>query len=390
VLQLHNQYRQAGGEDVVVRAERELLENQGNRVDLLEMDNAAIRGFAGQVEAALGAIYSRSAKDRAAARIAEFQPDVVHVHNFFPLLSPSIYYACREAGVPVVQTLHNYRTICPNARLLRDGRICEDCVGRIPWPGVLHACYRDSRVGSATVAAMIAVHRHVGTWKNAVDVFVALTDFCRDKFIEGGMPARKIVIKPNFVPDPGSSGDGGGFALFVGRLSPEKGIATLLSAWERTDSGITLKVAGDGPLAEELARRSARGCIEYLGAQPHEKVLELARDAAFLVFPSTWYEGLPMVIVEAFSVGLPVIASNLGSMVSLVANGRTGLHFRAGDAADLAAKVDWAVAHPEEIARMRREARVEYLAKYTPDRNYDILMQIYGRAIHAKFRSAAP
>jgi glycosyltransferase involved in cell wall biosynthesis len=381
VLLLHNRYQRAGGEDVVVRAERELLESHGHEVELFEADNAEIVGFRGRMKAALGTVYSPGAKKCVAARIATFQPDVVHVHNFFPLLSPSIYYACREARVRVVQTVQNYRLICPNAQLLRDGHACEDCVGKkIPWPGVLHACYRGSRAGSAAVAAMIAVNQSMGTWKCAVDMFIAATDFSRKKLIDGGLPAEKITVKPNFVPDPGGAGQGqGGFALFTGRLSPEKGITTLLSAWEHLNCAMPLKVAGEGPLAGEVCRCIARGSVEYLGAQPRERVQTLMRDAAFLVIPSVWYEGLPMVIVEAFSVGLPVIASNLGSMASLVEHGHTGLHFRPGDAEDLAAKVYWAVNHTEEMARMRREARVEYLAKYTPERNYEMLMDIYGR-----------
>lgn len=386
VLQLHNQYQQAGGEDVVVRAERELLGSHGHEVDLLEADNAEIVGFSGKVKAALGTIYSPTAKARVAARIAAFQPDLVHVHNFFPLLSPSVYYACREARVPVVQTLHNYRLICPNALLLRSGRPCEECVGKsVPWPGLLHACYRGSRAGSAAVAAMIGVHRQMGTWMNAVDVFIAATNFSRDKLIEGGLPAEKVAVKPNFVPDPGSAGDGrGGFALFVGRLSQEKGIATLLSAWERTNCAIPLKLAGDGPLAGKVARRAVGGRIQYFGVQPRGEILELMRKAAFLVFPSIGYEGLPMVIVEAFSSGLPVVAAGHGSMASLVDHGRTGLHFRPGDAGDLAAKIEWVVANPAEMVRMRREARAEYLAKYTPKRNYQMLMEIYDRVTGRK------
>jgi glycosyltransferase involved in cell wall biosynthesis len=386
VLVLHNRYQQAGGEDVVVQAERELLVRHRHDVELFEADNTEIAGLGDRMRAALGTVYSLGTRKRVAARITSFQPDLVHTHNFFPLLSPSVYYACHEASVPVVQTLHNYRLICPNAQLLRDGNICEDCLGKsVPWPGVVHACYRGSRMGTAAVAMMISVHRRMGTWANVVDEFVALTDFSRNKLIEGGLPAEKITVKPNFVADPGSAGNGrGGIALFIGRLSAEKGVTTLLSAWERLNRAIPLKVAGDGPLADQVRRALAHGSVEYLGAQPRERVQALMRDAAFLVFPSVWYEGLPMVIIEAFSVGLPVIASNLGSMASLVEHGRTGLHFRAGDAGDLAAKVEWAVSHPEEMARMRRETRAEYLAKYTPERNYEMLMEIYGRVTGKK------
>lgn len=391
ILLIHNHYKKSGGEDVVVESEKKLLEEHGHTVDLMEADNAEIAGFTGIARTAVGTIYSPTAKALVATRIAAFRPDVVHVHNFFPLFSPSIYYACREAGIPVAQTVHNYRLICPGGQLLRDGRVCEDCVGRkVPWPGVLHACYRGSRAGSAAVAAMLATHRFLGTWESSVDAFIALTDFSRDKLIEGGLPAEKTAVKPNFVADPGGAGDGsGGFALFVGRLSLEKGIATLFSAWERANCAIPLKVAGDGPLVDEVARRAAGGRIECLGAQPREKIQALMREAAFLVFPSVWYEGLPMVIVEAFSVGLPVIASNLGSMASLIEHGRTGLHFRPGDAEDLAAKIEWAAGHPEEMARMRGEARAEYLAKYTPERNYQMLMEIYDRVTGGKVSARA-
>jgi glycosyltransferase involved in cell wall biosynthesis len=386
VLQVHNRYQLAGGEDVVTQAERRLLEQYGHEVDVLDADNAEITGLGGRAKAALGAIYSPAAKALVTARIESFRPHVVHVHNFFPLFSPSVYYACQQATVPVAQTVHNYRLICPNSQLLRDGHVCEDCVGKqFPWPGVLHACYRNSPAGSASVAAMIAIHHQLGTWANKVDAFIATTNFSRNKLIEGGLPAEKIIVKPNFVHDPGHVSDRkNSFALFVGRLSPEKGIATLLTAWEHLPGVIPLKVVGTGPLAEEIDQRSAPGRVEPLGRQPSEKIQALMRDASFLVFPSVWYEGLPMVIVEAFSVGLPVIASNLGSMTSLVEHGRTGLHFRPGDAADLAEKVEWAVAHHDEIARMRRDARAEYVAKYTPERNYEMLMAIYRQVINGR------
>lgn len=390
LLLVHNRYQSLGGEDLAFRAEREVLERHGETIDLLEADNADIEGLTGKVKAAVGTVYSATAKKRVAERIRNFRPDIVHVFNFFPLLSPSVHYACREAGVPTVQKLSNFRLMCPGALLLREGRVCEECVGRsVPWPGVLHACYRDGRAGSLAVAAMIATHRFWETWENAVDGFIARTSFSRDKLIEGGLPAEKISVIPGFAPDLGGAGEGrGGFAFFVGRLSAEKGIATLLSAWEHLHGLIPLKVAGDGPLREEVARRADGKWIEYLGSQPREKILELMCEAAFVVFPSIWYEMFGLVIVEAFSVGLPVIASNLGSMASLIEHGRTGLLFRPGDAEDLAAKVEWALAHPEEMARMRGEARAEYLAKYTPERNYEMLIELYGRVSHARNNEA--
>lgn len=381
LLLIHNRYRSLGGEDLAAKAERELLERNGQTIDLCEADNAEIIGMAGKVRAAWGTVYSQSAKKRIAARIRAFRPDVVHVFNFFPLFSPSIHHACREAGVPVVQKISNFRLMCLNSSLMRDGCVCEECIGKtIPWPGVWHACYRGSWAGSAAVAAMIATHRLLGTWTNVVDGYIARTGFSRKKLIEGGLPAKKITVIPSFSPDPGDMGDGDGrFALFVGRLSAKKGIETLFSAWDRLKAPIKLKVAGNGPLREDVERRAADGRIEYLGMLSREAVIRLMRDAAFLVFPSVWYECFPLAIVEAFACGLPVVASKMGAMEEIIDDGRTGLHFRPGDAEDLAAKVEWAVGHPKEMARMRHEARSEYLAKYTPERNYELLMELYGR-----------
>lgn len=383
VLQVHNRYQQPGGEDVVVQAEHELLQNHGHDVDLLEADNAEIVGLAGQVKAALGTIYSPATKSLVAARIASFQPDVVHVHNFFPLLSPSIYYACRDVGVPVVQTLHNYRLICPNALLLRSGRPCEDCIGRrFAWPGVLHACYRGSRLGTVSVAAMASSHHRLGTWRGRVDRFIALSEFAKKKLAEGGLPEEKITVKPNFVPDSGRPGDARDrFALFVGRLSQEKGIELLLAAWKSWNASIPLKIVGDGPLASVVAELAKRCGAECLGRLPGGRVRQMMTKASFLIFPSLCYENFPLAVAEAFAAGLPVVAAGHGSMASLVEHGRTGLHFRPGDAADLAAKIEWAAVHPEEMARMRCEVRAEYLAKYTPERNYEMLMEIYKRVL---------
>lgn len=392
ILFVHNRYQNLGGEDLAARSESDLFLNRGHAVDLFEADNARIAGFKGKVNTAVGTMYSVSSRQSMTARIASFRPDVVQIHNFFPLLSPSVYYASRQAGVPTVQTLHNYRLICPSALLLREGRVCEDCVGKlVPWPGVVHACYRGSYAGSAVVAAMLAAHRALGTWKNVVDAYIARTNFSREKLIEGGLPAERIGIIPSFAPDPGGSGDGtGGFALFAGRLSPEKGIATLLSAWDLLkNSPLSLKIVGDGPLRDEVVRRTARGRIEYLGQMSRQDVQRLMDVAAFSVFPSVCYENFPLSIVEAFASGTPVIASGMGAMAEIVENGRTGLHFQPGDPDDLAAKIEWLISHPEEMVRMRREARAEYLSKYTPERNYQLMMQLYERTIHAGCRSSA-
>ena len=366
---------------MVVAAERDLLLRHGHEVQVLEADNAGIGGPYFQLKTAIGAIYSPGSRRRVDSEIAAFEPDIVHVHNFFPLQSPSVYYACQDAGVPVVQTLHNYRLICPNAVLFRDGRVCEECIGRtFAWPGIVHRCYRGSRAGTASIAAMQTVHRIVGTWRKGVDQYIALTEFSRSTFVRGGLPADRITVKPNFAFSKGPAGKGrGGYALFVGRLSPEKGIQVLLDACESLTQRFPIWIVGDGPLVDQTRATAAKSNVLYLGSRTRDEVSELMRDAAFLILPSLCYENFPLVIAEAFEAGLPVIASDLGSPGSLVTPGRTGLLFPPGNPQLLAQEIDWAATHPEEMSRMRRHARWEYEAKYTPQRNYELLMDIYER-----------
>jgi glycosyltransferase involved in cell wall biosynthesis len=229
---------------------------------------------------------------------------------------------------------------------------------------------------------MITAHRLLRTWTETVDAYVALTDFAREKFIQGGLPAEKISVKPNFLhPDPGHGQGRGRYALFVGRLSVEKGVDSLLEAWERLGSRMPLKVVGDGPLASRVAEaaREFRG-VEWLGRRPKEQALALMSEARLLICPSVCYENFPLAIVEAFGLGLPVIASDLGSVASLVDHGRTGLRFRPGDADDLVAKVEWVLDHPSQSERMRNEARGEYETKYTAEQNHQRLMGIYESA----------
>ncbi|RME69473.1 MAG: glycosyltransferase family 1 protein, partial [Chloroflexi bacterium] len=337
------------------------------------------------LRAALNAVWSRESQENIRRLIREKKPDVAHFHNTFLMVSPAAYYACKEAGVPVVQTLHNYRLICPGALLMRDGRVCEECVGRaVPWPGMVHACWRGSRLQTSVVTAMLTVHRAIKTWTEQVDFYIALTEFARRKFIEGGLPADKIVVKPNFItPDPGMGDHEENYALFVGRLSPEKGVQALLRAWRRLRD-VPLKVVGDGPLMKEVQEfvgREGLQEVEVPGRRPRDEVFRLMREARALVFPSEWYETFGMTIAEAFACGLPVIASRLGAMAEIVEEGRTGLLFEPGNPEDLAAKVEWAWSHPEEMAEMGREARREYTQKYTAERNYQILMDIYRRAV---------
>jgi glycosyltransferase involved in cell wall biosynthesis len=259
ILIIHNFYTQPGGEDVVFAAEKALLHERGHEIVEFVRRNDEINGIH-YLGASVSVVWSRDSQ-RALRRLIEtVRPDVAHFHNTFLRISPAAYYACKDTGIPVIQTLHNYRLLCPSAIFFRDGHACENCLGKfIPWPGVLHRCYRDSRAATGAVAAMLVVHRLLRTWERTVDVFIALTEFARQKFIEGGLPADRVVVKPNFVhPDPGPGAHDGGYALFAGRLSPEKGVRTLLAAWERLGAGIPLKIAGDGPLAREVARACER------------------------------------------------------------------------------------------------------------------------------------
>lgn len=389
VLMLHNRYLISGGEDVSTEAEARLLRSFGPEVDLYEVRNEDELRFPTWT-IGLRAIWSASAFREVRSRVRAGRCTVVHVQNFFPLLSPSVYYAAKAERVPVVQTLRNYRLLCPNALFFRDGRVCEDCLGRPPWPGVVHACYRGSRAATAAVASMVGIHRLLGTWARMVDVYVALTEFARKKFLEGGLPAEKTLVKPNFVhPDPGVGEGRGGYALFVGRLSPEKGVGTLLDAWERLGVKVPLKIVGDGPLAQKVVEVAGKvPGVHWLGKKSPDEVYALMGEASFLVFSSEWYETFGRVAIEAYAKGTPVVASDIGAIAEVVEHGRTGLLVRPGDPDDLISKVEWLLAHPRELARMRREARAEYEQKYTAERNYKMLMDIYEIAMenHRKGR----
>lgn len=383
VLYVYNYYQNPGGEDEPFAAEAALLESQGHSVSRYSMHNDAIVGMNPLVLAGK-LIWNSRSYDEIRRLVKTRQIDVVHFHNTFPLISPAAYYAARKEHARVVHTLHNFRLACPGSFLSRDGRVCEDCVGKaFAWPGVVHKCYRESRVQSAAIAAMVSTHRLAGTWNREIDLYVALSDFAREKFIQAGLPADRIAVKPNFLDrDPGLGNGGGGYALFVGRLSTNKGIDTLLRAWRSKTSGLPLRIVGDGPLAGRMQEEAAKGdAVQYLGRLSREAVLALMKEASVLIFPSVWYEGFPMTIVEAFASGLPVIASNLGSMASIVRDGVNGLHFTPGDPEDLAAKVRWICEHPQALPNLRKNARLEFTGKYSAAQNYTQLMRIYNNVL---------
>lgn len=393
VLIIHNTYQQPGGEDVVVAQEIKLLEQHGHRVHLYLRSNHEIEtlsliqrvGLLGRV------ISAQDSKLTVRGLVRNLKPDVVHVHNTFAMVSPSVYDACELEDVPVVQTLHNYRLVCPAATLFRDGKSCHDCITRGLLTSVRHACYHDSRLMSGAIAIMLQTHRSRQTWNRRIDAYIALSQFAKNKFVQCGMPVSKIHVKPNFVePDPGAGSHSGNYALYVGRLTPEKGALTLLRAWQHLPLPIPLVFAGDGPMRRlmevEVEGRAMR-CIRFAGQLKRDEVHALIKDASFLIVPSLWDEPFGLVVAEAFACGTPVIGAAAGAIQDMVEDQATGLLFPPGNPIALARKVIWAWEHRQQLESMSQAARRAYESRYTANGNYRILMEIYASAIDDHFRS---
>ena len=382
VLMAHNYYQQPGGEESIFETEAGLLELNGHTVDRYTVHNDQIKG-ANSFTLAANTLWNRQIYRDLRRVIRQSQPQVVHFQNTFPLISPAAYYAAKAEGVPVVQTLHNYRLLCPNALFFREGKVCLDCLGKsVPFPGVIHGCYRDSRVASAGVAAMLSLHSFLKTWSVAVDAFIVCSQFALNKFVEGGLPPEKLLLKANSLyPAPDVGRGQGGYALFVGRLSVEKGLGVMLKAWEQLEGKIPLKIVGDGPMLPLVQDAQSRiPGVEWLGRKPLDQVYQLMGEASFLVFPSEWYETFGRVAIEAFTKGTPVIAADIGAIAELITHTHTGLLFRASDPGDLATQVKWALSHPEEMHLMRQAVRHEFETKYTATKNYQRLIEIYHQA----------
>lgn len=380
ILIAHNRYQQPGGEDAVFEAEANLLEQRGHCVTRYVVHNDQINGM-NRLKLIGATFRNRDVCGELHALALEKDIQVAHFHNTFPLISPAAYGAVRSAGAAVVQTLHNHRLICPNALLYRDGHVCTDCVGRsIAWPGILHGCYRGSRPATATVALLQTVHGIAGTYQRQVDLYIVPSKSTADRLASAGLPSDRVAVKPHFVdPDPGAGAGAGGYAVFVGRLSTEKGLQTLLNAWALLRRPQRLIVIGDGPLSSLMA--SVPPSVEWVGRQPPHAVARMLGDAAMLIFPSECHETFGRTIIEAFAAGTPVIASNLGAAPEIVEPGGTGVLFKAGDAPDLAGQVDSLYADPQRLAAMRSAARAQYEAHYTASHNYGQLIELYGQAI---------
>jgi glycosyltransferase involved in cell wall biosynthesis len=387
VLLVHNRYRTSApsGEDIAVGNERRMLESRGVEVIAFERCNDDLdeSSWASKTAMAVNTIWSQRSRSELRRMLRSVRPDIVHVHNTFSMLSPSVYGACRAHGVPVVQTLHNFRFFCPSALFLRDGKPCEDCLDRSLLQSVRHRCYRNSLGATATLAAMLTLHRALGTYSRDIDRYIALTQFAARTAVKGGIAANKVVVKPNFIPEPPPAGrGGGGYVAFVGRLLEGKGTETLVNAWRELPT-VKLKIVGDGALRQRLESlaRSESLNIEFLGMRNRAEVLEVVANAELLIVPSEWYEGFPMVIAESFACGTPVLASTIGSLEELVEDGVTGRKFTPMDRAGLANAVGAMLADPSALRRMRINARAHFDSHLTEQANYSTLMNIYSAVI---------
>jgi len=391
VLLIHNFYQSSSpsGEDIVYENEIELLRRNSVDVITYDKDNDDIVNGSVTINTAARTIWSNTTYREIENLIKKEKPDIAHLHNIWYLISPSAYYACKDAGVPVVQTLHNFRMFCANGLLMRNGKICEDCVGMLPWRAAIHGCFRDSKLYSLAVALAEGFHKFKKTWNNKIDAYIALTEFGRNKFIECGLPESKIFVKPNFLshpPDPFFDYDN--YTVFLGRLSEEKGVTTLFDAVKLLNTSkldpVTVKVIGDGPLRKQLENRVIADelqNVEIVGRKSFSECMEILMRSRFLVMPALCYENFPMTIREAFAYGKPVIASRLGAMASIVEDGKTGLLFEPGNAEDLATKMEWMCENEDACVEMGKNAREQFETKYTAEKNYEILMNIYRKAI---------
>lgn len=377
---LHNRYDIRGGEDESTDCEYRMLRDHGHDIELLEANNSEIGRSISKVEAAVSAVWSRRWHGSISEKLRLGSFDVLHVQNFFPLISPAVHRAALTAKVPVVQAVRNYRLACPSANLFRDGHVCHECVGTITkFPGIRHACYRGSTLGSATVAAMSGVHRAIGTWSK-VSAFVAISHYVREVLVEDGFSPDKIFVKPNFVEVEGVTRPAAHadrkHILYVGRLTREKGLDLLLEAYKASGLNIPLKLVGDGSVgAEGIAG------VEVLGRRPLPDVYELMREAYCVVMPGRWAEPFGRVAIEAFAAGTPVIATNLGGVAEIIDHEETGLLLQLNDVASFAQGMKRLVDDAQASQRMSFAALQVFREKYSAESNHTMIMNIYKAVI---------
>lgn len=366
----------------VLAHEAQLLNNAGHDVEQFTLPAADELGLS-PLRAGAKAIWNIEAQRETTRRIGVFRPDVVHVHTPFPLMSPSVFRAAHASGVPAVTTLHSYRWSCVAGTCVRDGEICEDCVGsKLKLSGIRHSCYHDSRLATTALTVGLGVHRAVGTTHRSISRYLTLTGFMRRLMIRDGYPANKILVKPNSVPDPGVAAGrvtDTRFVLIAARLIEIKGIRTLLNAWKSAETeGLRLVIAGDGELRPLVEQHAASDpSIEYVGWLSEDDLTERMRDAEVVLVPSQWFEGLPLVILRSLSVGTPLLVSDLENFSEDVVGDGVGWSFETGSTRDLARHLSILAKHPERSAALRSAARVSYESRYSPQVDLVRLENIY-------------
>jgi len=394
ILFIHNFYQSSApsGEDIVFKNEVELLKKNGINAVTYEKYNDEIKeyGFFGKFTLPFKNIWSLETYRELKLLIKREKPDIAHFHNVWYLISPSAYYACKEKGIPVVQTLHNFRIFCTSGLLFRNNKICEECITgnkfKVIKNSLKYGCYRNSRIYSLPIAFAEYFHWIKQTWINKVDAYIALTEFSRNKFIEAGLPSDKIFVKPNFLPNPPEPNYSyQNYACFIGRISQEKGIDILIEAFKFLENPkYKLKVVGDGKLRNHIElkiKKEKINNIEFLGMRSNSEVITILKSANFLILPSIVYENFPLVLIESFASGKPVIASRLGAMAELIEDKRTGLLFEPGNSNDLSKKIKWMFENDDLLIQMGKNARAEFEKKYTDDKNLEILLKIYNQVI---------
>jgi glycosyltransferase involved in cell wall biosynthesis len=390
ILIVHNRYRSESpsGEDRVVDQEGVALAAAGHDVDRFERLSDDIDSWSVARKASVPArvIWSREARRSLTETLRQHRPDVVHIHNTFPLVSPSVLHACRDERVPAVVTFHNYRPICPSGDLFRDGAICHDCVGRLPIPSIRHGCYRDSAFATIPLAVGVVAHRKV--WKHGPSAYVFLSNAQRDLFASLGLPTERVFVKANLIPAtvPGDV-KSEHHVVYLGRLSDTKGLPTLMGAWDRyrTDhatGGLRLVIAGSGPMATTVGRwASQRPSVDVVGLLDRQACARLVAGARAVIAPSEWEETFGLVVVEAMAAGVPPVASAHGSFPDLISDGVDGILFKPGSVAELANVMKDIDESPDHFAELGRRARATYEQKFDPDENLEQLLSIYRFAI---------
>lgn len=387
---VHNHYGSAApsGENTVFALERDLLRRNGHDVETLERYSDTLRswGAAGAIAGAAMTPWNPLAARAMAKAMTKFRPDVVHAHNTFPMISPSVFAAAK--GAARVLTLHNYRLLCPAAIPMRQGETCTECIDQNSVvPAMRHGCYRGSRLATLPLAANIALNRWRGTWQRDVEAFIALSDFQRNLMAHAALPKERIFIKPNFypgTPEPSKFEDRPRKVVFAGRLSPEKGVRDLIDAWLAWgEDAPELRIIGHGPLWSELTDRAAgAGNISFLGQVDSQTAEAEIGSARLLILPSRWFEGFPLVLREAFALGTPIAVSNKGPLPEIAAQA-DGLVFDANNPKDLYVKVSARWSQSDRLAAMAKSSSLAFEAKYSERENLAMLIDIYEKAVGA-------